>query len=295
MLLRLALQSMGTRFELVLCGDSERDLRAAGEDALREIEDGDRRWSLFRRDSVLAHVNRCAARGWTAVDADTFELLELAGRVHAASGGAFDPSVAPRMRALGLQERPGATAPNAPVGWHHVQLDGARRAVRFARAGVELDLGGIAKGFALDLAARALRGAGVERALLHGGTSTALALGAPPGAQPWQIAIGPDEGAPVVPLAHAALSVSSPAGRRVEPREEHGGRTIGHVLDPQSGGDVPHARRAAVIAPAAGVADAWSTALLVEGARPPADLEVLLGENDGTRTHWQRIPRKESA
>ena len=114
MILRLATQAMATRFELVLApsaapavnGDEAR-LRAAGEAALEEIADCDRRLSLFRRDSLLSHVNRNAARAPVRLDADTYALFEACAEVQRLSGGAFDASVAPRMRALGFHaDRP---------------------------------------------------------------------------------------------------------------------------------------------------------------------------------------------
>ena len=274
--LRLATHACGTRFELVLGGESPR-LRAAGEAALRAVEDVDRRLSLFRRDSLLAHVCRTAARTPVRLDADTFELLELCAAVHRASGGAFDPTVAPLMRALALHGTR-SQAPDVPpaeararVGFDAVRLDAATRRVALDRDGVWLDLGAVGKGHALDLAARELREAGVARALLHGGTSTVLALGAPPDAEGWRVRIGSGPEAPVVVLRDAALSVSAPRAG------------TDHVLDPRTGAPSAAARYAAVLttgalaADAAARADAWSTALLATGDADavPGDLETL--------------------
>lgn len=268
MVLRLATHAMGTRFELVLAGDDPVRLRGAGEEALREVEEVDRRLSLFRRDSLLAHVNRTAATGPVRLDADTFELFALADRVARASDGAFDPTVAPLMRALGLHGDE-STAPalewgraRAALGWREaVRLDPPARTVHFTRPDTTVDLGGIAKGHGLDLAAAALRECGVSCALLHGGTSTVVALGAPPGRPGWRVAVGPGEAAPVALLRGDCLSVSTPTGR-VAPGptgEEH------HVLDPRTGAGIGAggARLAATLAPTAALADAWSTALLV--------------------------------
>ena len=105
MLLRLATHAMGTRFELVLPAEGldEPNLRAAGEEALLEIEDCDRRLSLFRRDSLVAEINRRAAAHAVRVDPDTARLLALCERVWRDSRGAFDPSVAPLMEAAGFR------------------------------------------------------------------------------------------------------------------------------------------------------------------------------------------------
>jgi thiamine biosynthesis lipoprotein len=136
-----------------------------------------------------------------------------------------------------------------------------------------LDLGAIAKGHALDLAAARLRELGVTCGLLHAGTSSILALEAPPGTPGWRIAIAapPSESAGgelpgrcgVVTLRHAALGVSAPHGRTVT---GPAGQAWGHVMDPRTGKPATTARLAAAVCRSAAAADAWSTALLVMGA-----------------------------
>ena len=268
MILRLATRAMGTRFELVLIGDDEVRLRAAGEEALAEIEDCDRHLSLFRRDSMLSHVNRCAPLGWTRLDAELWKLLDQCNAVHRDSGGAFDPTIAPLMRAHGFR---GAVSPGSDlelarqsVGWGNVELDRARCAVRFRNPGTSLDLGAIGKGHGIDRAASRLREAGVQAALLHGGTSTALAIGHPPGEACWRVAIGSWQRGPVASLTDCALSVSAGSGRT-----ESG---IGHVLNPRTGAPASGPCISAVIAGDATTADAWSTALLVDSDLTNSDL-----------------------
>jgi thiamine biosynthesis lipoprotein len=156
------------------------------------------------------------------------------------------------------------------------------RTVRFTRPGVSLDLGAVGKGFALDAASRILRDAGVTCTLVHGGTSSAVAIGAPPGEPGWRIAIR-DEGepGPVVLLRDASLSVSAPRGRMIQ---TSGGR-IGHIIDPRTGRPAPAARIAAVIADSATLADAWSTAVLVEGRRPvgmPQNMTTIIRAENGS-------------
>jgi thiamine biosynthesis lipoprotein len=118
---------------------------------------------------------------------------------------------------------------------------------------VELDLGGIAKGHAIDLAARVIRQAGVDRAFVHGGGSSGIGLGEAP-AGPWRVALGPERGAPIVELRDQAFSVSTTVERS-------------HIVDPTTGRPVAGPRRAAVVGPSARLADAWTTALVVRGQR----------------------------
>ena len=283
MIKRFATHAMATRFELVLEGDSEVVLIAVAEEALEEIRLAEEAWSLFRPGSLLSKVNREAARRPVSLDEATFSLFREALEVSRSSGGAFDPTVAPLMRVHGFH--PGAPGETPRWGAEKVLLDEASRSVRFTEPGVALDLGGIAKGYALDLAAELLREHGIERALLHGGTSSVIALGAPPDQAGWRVALGPESEAPVAVLRDAALAVSAPHGRTVliegEPR--------GHVLDPESGEPARGVRLAAVIALAAGLADALSTALCAGGGREPKlppDVQTLIdleGESDSWR------------
>ena len=188
---RLAALAMGTRFEAVLVGEDAGFLRAAGEEALELISDEHVRLSRFEPDSVVSHVNRNASSDWVGVDGEFAELLKLCAQAVTASGGAFDPTV----------------TSSSDCGWAGVELDGRR--IRFHEPGLSLDFGAIAKGWALDLARVALLDAGVERALMHGGTSSVLAIGAPPERAGWGVALG-EKGAPQCSRRDSALGVSAP-------------------------------------------------------------------------------------
>jgi len=273
--LRLALAAMGTRFELVLPGLDETRERAAGEAALDEVALWDARLSLFARDSLLAHVNREAGQRAVRVDPQTFALLETCARVFAESGGAFDAALGGAMAAAGFRGEAAREEARADVGFAAVELDREAHSVRFTAPGVQLDLGGIAKGFALDRAGELLREAGLETALLHGGTSTVLALGAPPGGEGWRVALDEAPGAPRAVLRDRALSVSAQHGRR-------NARGEGHVLGARLA-------RAAVQAPDATLADAWSTALLVLGRLPAAARAAGVEGLADAGTGWREL------
>ena len=259
--LRLATTAMGTRFELVIAGGPEAWLRTVGEAALEEIEACHSRLTRFEQDSLLAHIHREAFSHPVRLDADTFALFADALFVQKASGGAFDIDIGRAMDAWGVGDRPDAARASASF-----VLDSQEFTIRLLRPDVRFDLGGIAKGHAIDLAVRVLHENGVSCALLHGGTSSVRAIGAPPGTGGWRIRLGRSANAHEIELCDRALSVSSPAGDQPT--------TDGHILDPRTGTSVQSSRLVAVAGPTTRMADAWSTALAVTGERP----ETLGGE-----------------
>lgn len=305
----LARNAMATRFEIVLHGSNSVALRAAGEEALDEIERLEAQLSLFRPSSEIAHLNARAAREPVRVSPPVIELLEHARRLSAETGGAFDITVAPLVRCWGFMGGTGCqpspddvTAAREKVGMHLVVSNAAEGTVSFSRLGVMLDLGAIGKGYAIERAAELLREAGVTSALLHGGTSTVYGLGSPPDADSWQVAIEGPFGREPRPQDAGALSVSSASPARavrapfavVSLRDEalsvsaiwgkyfdHEGKMVGHVIDPRNGAPVSSALLAAVILPSATETDALSTALLTMGLEGH---EAVTGLRPGMRT-----------
>jgi len=275
MIVRLATHAMGTRFEFVLSGEDEMHLRAAGEGAIEIIEEWHGRLNYFAPDSLVSHINAHAADRTVRLDGETFELLKECETVWRSSGGAFDITVAPLMHAWGFRE---GRMDGECAGMGFVDLEPWARTIRFRRKGVRIDLGGIAKGHALDGAARLLREEGIECALLHGGTSSVIAIGAPPREiteiNGWRIQIGTGDTAHAVELRDTALGVSSPSGRMID----HDGKPRGHVMDPRKNAPAVDVKFAAVVCESARLADAWSTAL-VAGAAGQATGATAAGVN----------------
>lgn len=279
--IRLACDAMKTRFEFVLHGPNEVSLRAAGEEAIAEIHRIESALSLFQPGSEISAVNRDAATEPVRVTPEVYRLIEHAIVLSQLTQGAFDITVAPLLRVWGFHqgagERPNPEelkAARACVGASLVELDPVHFRIGFKRPGIMLDLGSIGKGYALDRATEILQQAGIENALLHGGTSTAVGLGHPPDMPAWRIAIErpndpraettPDlDPAPlaVVELKDTSLSVSAVWGKGFRAN----GRYYGHVIDPQTGEPVQKAWLAAIVLPSATESDALSTALLVRG------------------------------
>jgi len=271
----LAANAMATRFELILHGDSETQLRAAGEEALAEIQRIENQLSLYRPTSEIAQINSRAAREKVQASPEVFALLQHAIALGHETEGAFDVTIAPLVRCWGFMNASGKLAtPEAIalartcVGMDKVQLDPATRQVRFAGEGVMIDLGAIGKGYAVERATELLRAAEIQSALLHGGTSTVSAIGGPPDAPTWKVALPERCPSPVqtdqpitFELRDEALSVSAIWGRAFRDGE----KTYGHVIDPRSGLPVTHSVLSTVVLPTATDTDALSTALLILG------------------------------
>src|ERR1700722_579143 len=287
----VARNAMATRFEIVLHGDDSPALRAAGDEALDEIQRIEAQLSLYQPTSEVSRMNALAAREAVRVTPELFRLLQQAKQLHRETEGAFDITIAPLVRCWGFMggtgQMPSAKAlaeARKVVGMNLVELDEGNFTVRFAREGVMLDFGAIGKGYAVERAAELLREAGVTSALINGGTSTVYALGRPPDIESWKVTIelpadssdGKRERLATVPLRDEAMSVSAVWGKSFE----SAGKTLGHVLDPRTGEPAAHALLAAVALPSATETDALSTALLVHAGQ---DMERFAGLRDGIR------------
>ena len=232
----------------------------------------DRLMSHYRPESPLSRLNRAAGSGPVVVEPELFDFLELCLRWSRESDGAFDVTVGPLMKAWGFFRDEGRwpdtrrlRAALAVVGYRHVALDRARRSVSFDRAGVELDLGGIGKGYAVDRAVELLRRRGVASALVNLGGSSVYGLGAPPGGEAWEVGIqdpaDPGRKAVSVALRDQALSVSGGYARFFE----KDGVRYSHVMDPRTGRPVVGVLSVAVVGASATDGDALDNVLFVQG------------------------------
>ena len=269
---RLSSLAMRSRFELLLSGDDEPFLRAAGEEALEEIAAVERELSFFDPRSEISEVNRRAHAESVRVAPPLFELLTQCKQLWRLTSGCFDPTIGPLLELWGFGEGRSASPSRQDVqdaldrvGMDKVELNPARRSVRFSSPGVSINLGSIGKGYALDRAADVLIECGVSGALLHGGTSSVRAIGMDGAGRTWTIAVADpshsDRSLAEVCLRDAALGVS---GNHLNTREV-AGRRVGHVIDPRNGEPVCERRLAAVVTRTGAEADALSTALLCSG------------------------------
>jgi len=267
--LRVHRRAMACRFEVTLSGEDSEFLDAARA-ALGKVERVEDRLTVFRETSDLVELNRRAARETVPLDAEMTSLLETCRVLSAETEGAFDPTSTPLSRCWGFLMREGRLPSEleierarACVGMERVALDASAGTVRFQCDGVELNLGGIGKGYALDRVAELLRQSGVKHALVSAGGSSVRAVGGRDTGFRVDLC-SPAREAPLARLRLRGASLgTSGAGLQFVEIE---GRRYGHVIDPRTGWPANGMLSASVIADDAASADALSTAFLIGGA-----------------------------
>ena len=250
------------------------------EGALDILDAIDRVASLYKPESDLVRLNVQGFPGPCPVPRALGELLQASVRLARATGGAFDPTIKPLMdhlgfyRELGSTEDPGGLAGALDrVGWRGIAYRERRGAARFRKPGMAVDLGGVAKGYALDRAGAYLAGRGVQRAEIELGRSYLL-IGRGQGAAEarFELAVavtdpGGDETVrAVVRVPEGSVATSSPW---TQTRPGAKGPTV-HIVDPRRGALETAVLGATVWAPTGTDADAIATALVVAG---PAGLK----------------------
>ncbi len=266
--LRVQRRAMACRFEVTL-DDRDAAWLPLAQAALTHVEAIEAQLTVFRDTSAIADLNRRAAAEDVRCDADVFELLSQCAALSRHTEGAFDITSTPLSRCWGFLRREGRlpldgeiAAARDRVGMQHVQLDAVRSTVRFENAGIELNLGAVGKGYALDQIAADLRRAGVAQALISAGQSSTIAIGGRDRGWPIDL-VSPRRDRPLarVWLRDVALGTSGAGSQFVTVD----GKRYGHVIDPRTGWPADGILSATVIGPSAADADALSTAFLVGG------------------------------
>lgn len=226
--------------------------------------------SIHRADSELSQLNTRAAFQPVAVSPDLFRVIAKSLEISRETDGAFDVTIRPLADLWGFtwneyrmatESELKAALPH--VDYRFVELDSSRRTVRFRAPGVSIDLGGIAKGFAVDCAIQRLRALGVSNAMVKAGGDLRV-IGAPPGMPHWTVQLEDPrkEGRrPSIPLRNAALSTSG----NYENFFEVQGKRHSHILNPRTGLPVEGLAACTVVAPTCMESDAWATAFFVHG------------------------------
>jgi thiamine biosynthesis lipoprotein len=247
---RFAHEAMGTIFEVMIAGTDEKYAGQASQAVFQEIDRLEALFSRFNACSEIGQINRLQPGESMRIGFETYDCLKTAALISAETDGAFDIN----FRSL-IQGKAFAVFRTKSGFGINIQETPFQHTGR----SVDLDLGAIGKGYALDRAQVILTDWGVERALIHGGTSTALAIGSAPGLDPgevgWPVGVGGIWTLPGAPkrvlLRDRALSGS---GTEVKGR---------HIQDPRTNNPAEKHFAAWVSHPRAAVADALSTAFMV--------------------------------
>lgn len=264
---------MGTTFTIYLYADREERADECCVEAFEEIDRVEEALSNYRATSELSRINRLAYKESVTTDPEVFQLLQRSLEFSRRTGGAFDITVGPLMRAWGFFRGRGRypdaaelKQARASTGWQNVKLDPKARTVRFLLPGMDLDPGGIGKGYAVDRAAAVLRDAGVKSALVDSGSSSMFAIGAPPGKTGWPVQI-PKPGNRSQAISSIELrDVSLSTSGNYEKFFELDGRAYCHIMNPRTGEPVQGMLQTTVIAREATDTDALSTAMFVMGS-----------------------------
>jgi thiamine biosynthesis lipoprotein len=262
---------MGTMMRIVLYGPLESDAKQAANAAFARIAALDETLSDYRDSSELMRVSQAAGGPPVPVSADLFRVLHAAQALARSSGGAFDVTAGP-LTILWRAARRQRALPDADdlqrarvlVGDAKMELDEARQTVRLRDAGMQLDVGGIAKGFAADEAAAVLAARRFKRVLVAAGGDI-VAGDPPPGRDGWVVAVvglGPSAVGSVT-LRNQAVSTSGDA----EQHFEANGVRYSHIVDPRTGQALVGRSSVTVIARNGISSDSLATALSVMETR----------------------------
>jgi thiamine biosynthesis lipoprotein len=297
--------SMACLYSIVAYGEDEQKLKQVVTAAFDEVDRIDRLMSHYKPDSPLSQLNREAAKYPVKTTPELFNFIAECLRYSRASKGAFDITVGPLMKVWGFFRGTGRMpsaaelqAVRQKIGWQQVRLNADAQTIHFACEGLELDLGGIAKGYAVDQVVALLKQHGIRRALISAGGSTMYGLGTPPDSATWEVQLqDPLDARKIAMTLHLkdqSLSVSGSA----EKFFELNGKRYSHIMNPRTGRPVMNVLSVAVIAPTATMGDALDNAFYVQGVhgtkallRQYANTQVIFFLPNGWQ-HWKAVHLK---
>lgn len=299
---RQAREVMGTLAEVTAVGADDQTAQMAVAAAFEALDKVNLLMSDYRDDSEIGRLNLLPSGEPLTVSPETFLVLQRSADFSQASGGAFDITCRPLVKLwqeAGRRNRlPDETAiatAVASVGWAGLRLDLSTRQVTKTRAGMQVDLGGIAKGYSLDLAAERMRTAGALAGLVDVGGDI-VAMGSQVDGSPWRIGIQhPLHSGLILKLALADRAVATSGNQ--QRFNVIDGRRYSHIIDPRSGRPAEQVPSVTVIAPDGISADAWATAFSVlsvdEGLKKARDLpgvEVMWAWGHGDSPQIAKTP-----
>jgi thiamine biosynthesis lipoprotein len=286
-------QHMGTLFRIVLYAPDSTQARQAAGAAFGRIAFLDSLLSDYRPASELNQLSRTAGSGqWVAVSPDLWRLLRLSAAISRKTRGAFDVTVGPythlwrRVRRQGVLPAPEVLAQaRQAVGYRHLGFDEKKRAVRLAVPGMQLDMGAIGKGYAVDEALEVISRRGLKSALVDGGGNIVVS-NPPPGTKGWQVSISVPAPADTsrmigLQLRHQAVATSGDLYQYLR----LDGVRYSHILNPVTGLGLTDQSLVTIVARTGLEADWLSTAISVLG--PKQGLQ-LADRRPGAAAHFVR-------
>jgi thiamine biosynthesis lipoprotein len=260
---RFSHEAMATTFEIIIIHENERYARQAAIAAFDQVDRLENELSRFLENSDVTRINNASANEPIAIGLDTFECLKIAKRIYAETNCAFDITIGSLLKCW--RNKDGSPRKPSPkeidlarlhTGTNLLELNETEHTIKLSVGGVQIDLGGIGKGYAVDRVAELLRDWSIDVALISGGYSSVLALDAPPGKKGWPLTLTNPAGSKEI-LARPLLQKAALGGSGVQKG--------GHIIDPRTVQPVEGKLAAWSSAPDATTADALSTAFMIMG------------------------------
>jgi thiamine biosynthesis lipoprotein len=298
--------AMGCEFEILFNLHQYVQSGAAAMEAFQLVDLLEDQMTVYREHSAICHINREAFENAISVEARLFELLIQSFQIYEETSHAFDITASPLTEACGFDKRRGSVPSQdridealVRVGSSELKFDQDAKSIQFLKPGVELNLGGIGKGHALDRIAELFESKKIENFVVHGGQSSVVARGSSSSGGPkpskpeaqsdgWKVGLSH----PTVPgLRLAEIRLNNQAlGTSGSGRQGffHNGKRYGHIIDPRTGWPASHFLSTTVISNSAALSDALATAFFVMSAEEiqifcenrPDVSAVLVSEND---------------
>jgi len=258
---RFSHEAMATTFELLIIHEDERYASQAAVAAFDEVDRLERELSRFLENSDVTRINNLPANQLLQLGLDTFECLKIAVQIYAETNGAFDISIGTLLKCWrnddGTPRNPSPSQIDIArmhAGTNLLQLNEDEHTITLSASPMQIDLGGIGKGYAVDRVAELLRDWSIDVALISGGYSSVLALDAPPGKKGWPLTMTNPAGDKEI-LARPFLQNGALSGSGVQKGA--------HIIDPRTARAVKGRRAAWSSARHAATADALSTAFMI--------------------------------
>lgn len=285
--LRFSHRAMATIYEIFIVHENPAYAQQAAHEAFCELDRLEQDLSRFIENSDIARINKLNPKQPLQIGPAAFECLQQAAQMHKETNGAFDITIGPLLKCWMNRDK----TPHVPdeqelelarqcSGFDLLQLDENARTIVVQRSPVHVDLGGIGKGYAVDKVVALFRDWDIETALIHGGTSSAFGLGAPPGLKGWPVTLSNPAGSQQL-LARLTLCDQALSGS--------GLRKGQHIIDPRTARPVAGHCAAWACAPITAVTDALSTAFMIMQPdeveayclrNPNVQAMIVIGEKD---------------